>query len=80
MLNNRRLREKQKAMRARPHKPRPYDYKNEDDAEQSILRLRKMFEVGMTDEHIANALSLGVPFVQVLRNKQHAQLLHSVPL
>ena len=52
---------------------RPWDHVQNDDAERSVLRMRKMFEAGMTDEFIANALSLNVPLVQILRNKRHTQ-------
>jgi hypothetical protein len=32
-----------------------------------------MFEAGLSDKFIANALSLDVPLVQILRNKRHTQ-------
>jgi hypothetical protein len=52
---------------------RPWDHVNEEQAEQFILRLRKMFEAGMTDKFIANALNLNPVFVQLLRNKRDTQ-------
>jgi hypothetical protein len=52
---------------------RPWDHVQNDDAERSVLRMRKMFEAGMSDSHIANALSLDVPLVQILRNKRHTR-------
>ena len=61
-------RQKQHAakMRARRGK-RPYDEVHEDRARRSILRLRQLFRMGMTDEFIANAMSLDVYLVSILR-------------
>jgi hypothetical protein len=73
LISGRRLREKQKAMRERPRKARPWDHVNEDQAEQFIFRLRKMSKAGMTDEFIGHALNLDPVFVQVLRNKRSTQ-------
>jgi hypothetical protein len=52
---------------------RPWDHVQNDDAERSIFRMRKMFEAGMSDSHIANALNLDAVFVQVLRHKRDTQ-------
>jgi hypothetical protein len=71
LLTKRQLAHRAK-MRAR-RGVRPWDHVNEDDAERSILRMRIMFKAKMTDSHIANALSLDVPLVQILRNKRHTQ-------
>lgn len=73
MISLSKLRARQAAMRARPRKARPWDHANEDQAEEFIFRLRKMFEAGLSDKFIANALSLDVPLVQILRNKRHTQ-------
>jgi hypothetical protein len=67
-----RQREHAAKMRAR-RGTRPWDHVQEDDAERFILRMRKMFEVGMTNEFIANALNLSPVFVQLLRTKRHTQ-------
>jgi hypothetical protein len=73
MISLSKLRARQAAMRARPRKARPWDHVNEDDAERFILRMRKMFEAGLSDKFIANALNLDPVFVQVLRNKRSTQ-------
>ena len=73
LISEKRLREKQKAMRARPRKARPWDHVNEEQAEQFIVHLRKMSAAGMTDQFIGNALNLDPVFVQVLRNKRSTQ-------
>jgi hypothetical protein len=66
-------REHRAKMRAR-RGIRPWDHKNEDDADMFVFRMRKMMShPEMTDERIAKALSLDVPLVQVLRNKRHPQ-------
>lgn len=56
-------------MRARRGK-RPYDEVNEDRARRFVLRLRKLFEMGMSDEFIANALDLDKHLVSILRHRQ----------
>jgi hypothetical protein len=67
-------RKREHAAKMRAKRPvRPWDHTQNDDAERFVLRMRKMFEAGMTDEFIANALSLNVPLVQILRNKRHTQ-------
>jgi len=72
LLTSRKLREKQRAMRAR-RGVRPWDHVLEDQAEQFIFRLRKMSAAGMTDQFIGKALNLDPVFVQVLRNKRNTQ-------
>jgi hypothetical protein len=54
-------------MRARRGK-RPWDEVNEQRAQESIMRLRKLFQMGKSDEFIANALNLDMYLVQILRN------------
>jgi hypothetical protein len=67
-------RKREHAAKMRAKRPiRPWDHVSEDDAERSILRMRKMFEAGMPNEHIANALSISVLLVQVLRDKRLPQ-------
>jgi len=73
MISLSKLRARQAAMRARPRKARPWDHVNEDQAEQSILRMRSMFKAGMTNEHIANALNLNPVFIELLRHKRVTQ-------
>jgi hypothetical protein len=73
LISDRRLREKQKAMRARRRGVRPWDHVQEDDAERFIFRMRNMFEAGMSSAHIANALNLSPALVEVLRNKRPTQ-------
>jgi hypothetical protein len=69
MLTNRKLREKQRAMRARqPNKP--WTFTNDENAERSILRMRVMIEAGMSNEHIASALDLNPVLISVLRSKR----------
>jgi hypothetical protein len=69
MLSNRRLREKQQAMRARqPNKP--WTFTNDENAERSIIRMRVMIEAGMSNEHIGNALDIGPVLVSILRSKR----------
>jgi hypothetical protein len=53
-------------MRARRGK-RPWDERHEHEAQMYILRLRKLFAMGMSDEFIANALSMDKELVQILR-------------
>jgi hypothetical protein len=62
----RRQRDHAAKMRARRGK-RPWDEVHEQQAQMYILRLRKLFQMGMSDEFIANALDLGVELVQILR-------------
>jgi hypothetical protein len=71
-MMTKRKREHAAKMRAR-RGVRPWDHVQNDDAERFVLRMRRMFDGGMTDEFIANALSLDVPLVQVLRNKRDTQ-------
>jgi hypothetical protein len=73
MISISKLRARQAAMRSRPRKARPWEHVHNDDAERFILRMRKMFEAGMTDQFVANALNLDPVFVQVLRNKRSTQ-------
>jgi hypothetical protein len=54
-------------MRAKRGK-RPYDEKNEDDARRYILSLRKLFQMGMSDEFIAHALNIDRHLVSILRD------------
>jgi hypothetical protein len=69
MISDRRLREKQRAMRARqPNKP--WTFTNDYNAERSILRMRVMIEAGMTNEHIADALGICPVLVSILRSKR----------
>ena len=67
MLNSTKLRERQAAMRARPRKARPWEHVQEIDADQYIARLHIMFDAGRSDEFIAQALSLDVQLVSLLR-------------
>jgi hypothetical protein len=71
LLTKRQLAHRAK-MRAR-RGVRPWDHRNEDEAERFILRMRTMFKAGMTDQFIGNALNMSPAFVQVLRNKRHTQ-------
>jgi hypothetical protein len=71
-LLTKRKREHAAKMRAR-RGVRPWDHVQKDDADQFGVRMKKMFSMGLSDEFIANALSLNVPLVQVLRNKRHTQ-------
>jgi hypothetical protein len=71
-MMTKRKREHAAKMRAR-RGVRPWDHVQKDDAEQFGLRMRKMFSMNLSDEFIANALSLNVPLVQILRNKRHTQ-------
>jgi len=73
MMTSKRLRERQAAMRARPRKPRAWEYVQEDEAEQFIVRMMTMFDAGYSDEFIANALSLDVYLVKILRDTQSSQ-------
>jgi hypothetical protein len=69
MLTDRKLREKQRAMRARqPNKP--WTFTNDENAERSILRMRVMIEAGMSNERIADALNLNPVLISVLRSKR----------
>jgi hypothetical protein len=56
-------------MRARRGK-RPYDEVHEQRAQEHVLRLRKLFQMGMSDEFIANALNENVYLIQILRTAQ----------
>jgi hypothetical protein len=56
-------------MRARRGK-RPYDEVHEDNARRHILRMRKLFQMGMSDEFIANALDENVYLISILRTAQ----------
>ena len=71
-MMTKRKREHAAKMRAR-RGVRPWDHVQNDDAERSVLRMRKMFEAGRTDDFIANALDLSMALVQVLRNKRDTQ-------
>jgi hypothetical protein len=53
-------------MRARRGK-RPWDEVHEHNAQMYIIRLRKLFAMGMSDEFIATALSMDKQLVQILR-------------
>jgi hypothetical protein len=53
-------------MRARRGK-RPWDEVHKHEAQVYIIRLRKLFEMGMSDEFIADALSMDKELVQILR-------------
>jgi hypothetical protein len=67
MMNPKKLRERQATMRARPRKARPWEHKQDIEADQFIVRLRMLFAAGYGDEFIANAFSLDVELVQILR-------------
>jgi len=71
-MMTKRKREHAARMRAR-RGVRPWDHTNQDEAERFIVHMRRMFERGCSDEFIANALSLNMPLVQVLRNKRDTQ-------
>lgn len=67
MMTSRKLRERQAGMKARHKKVRPWDYVQDDEAGQFIVRMRMMFDRGYSDFFIAEALSLGVELVSILR-------------
>ena len=71
-MMTKRKREHAAKMRAR-RGTRPWDHRNQDEAERFIVRMRRMFEMGLSNKFIANALSLDVPLVQILRNKRDTQ-------
>jgi hypothetical protein len=69
MLTDRKLREKQRAMRARqPNKP--WTFTNDENAERSVARMRVMLKAGMTDEFIGDAFDLSPVLVSILRSKR----------
>ncbi len=72
MMNSKKLRARQKAMLAKRGK-RPWDERHREDAARYIFRLRRLFQMGMTDEFIANALGLDVVFVSLLRSARHTR-------
>jgi hypothetical protein len=72
MISPIKLRARQEAMFQKHHpKPRPYDQYRRDRDEDSWLRLDKMFELGATDELIAEAFRLRVQAVRFLRDVRH---------
>jgi hypothetical protein len=70
MISPSKLRALQEAMRAR-RGVRPYDYYRRDRDEDSWLRLDRMFDLGASDELIAQAFSLRVQAVRFLRDVRH---------
>jgi hypothetical protein len=72
MMSRKRLRARQQAMKRRHHcVPRPYDHARVERREESRQRLRRLFEMNASDEFIANAFSISLQGVRLLRLLMH---------
>jgi hypothetical protein len=54
-------------MRAKYRKVRPWDHVKDLEARDMILSMRKLFDLGCSDERIAKALKLNPSTVSMLR-------------
>jgi hypothetical protein len=66
------MRQRQAAMKARNVAARkqdpPWSHVNEEQARQSVLRMRALFKMGLSDEKIGEALDLDAQLVSILRH------------
>jgi hypothetical protein len=74
MMKRSRLRARQEAMFKEHHsKPRPYDYARREREEDHRLRLKTMFNAGLSDEFISKAIGVSVQGVRFLRDVRHCK-------
>ena len=73
LLTSTQLRKRQAAMLAK-RGVRPWDHVHDERGELCVLRLRKMFAMGMSDDFIGNALDLDAGTVSLLRSARHRGL------